>query len=583
MAYAILRTEKLKTWGEIGASAAHTYRTIPTPNADPARLGQNKTGVGTRGDAVGDIRRRVDQVLAGKPPRANGVLCIEHLLTASPEFFDGLSGKEIGGWAKANIEFLRQHYGKANVVHAVLHMDEKTPHIAAYVVPEHEGRMNARHYLGGREKMRDLQTAYADAMARFGLERGIEGSKRKHVPPRRHYPRSDQELEQMAEQIKKLATPIKPPTALQQVMQGPTKAVQTWQRREKERTKELAEKAVQAALAASERTQEVEQLREEVGQLRAEVRQLREDREQLTRQFGELGLSKEEIAQLRRSDISAVAQRLGHMGEVLKGENAIDLVRRVGGLDYQQSVAWLHAEFGAAATGMMVAKATAASDPQRPFTKAENVIAAALKRQTEALGCDKFRVTLVPADETKKPYLPGKTRGSASEENFYTREDLHRLVPWLRLRNNQGDNVFITPMDDHAQYILLDDARVSAAELKKRGFEPCLVQRTSWDKEQMVFKVPKDLDREAVLAVFNHINQKAGDPEITGLRHPFRAAGFRNMKPKHERGGQRPFVEIVEAVNRFCRRCTQLVQEVIRQRQQPQDLPAEMTRTRPQR
>ena len=169
---------------------------------------------------------------------------------------------------------------------------------------------------------------------------------------------------------------------------------------------------------------------------------------------------------------------------------------------------------------------------------------------------------MVPADETKRPYLPGKSRGAGSEERFYSRSDLVDLVPWLRFKNNGGDNVFITPMDDHAFYILLDDARVSREELERQGFQPCLVQRSSWEKEQVVFKVPKDLPREAVLAVFNDLNQRMGDAEMTGLRHPFRLAGFRNMKPKHQRpDGQRPFVEVVASVNRFCMRCIDLVRQ----------------------
>lgn len=52
---------------------------------------------------------------------------------------------------KENIQWLEKTYGKDNVVHAALHMDESTPHIAAYIVPEKDGKLNCREFLGGRE------------------------------------------------------------------------------------------------------------------------------------------------------------------------------------------------------------------------------------------------------------------------------------------------------------------------------------------------------------------------------------------------------------------------------------------------
>ena len=174
MAYAILRTSKLKTWGNVSGSAAHTYRQKGmAPNADPLRMGQNKVLVGRPGEAVEDIRNRISAIT--DKPRKNAVLCVEHLLTASPEFFEKLTSKQIDAWARKNLQFLAKTYGKENVAHAVLHMDESTPHIVAYVVPEKDGKLNCRAYLGGREKLTKLQTGYANDMRSMGLERGVEG------------------------------------------------------------------------------------------------------------------------------------------------------------------------------------------------------------------------------------------------------------------------------------------------------------------------------------------------------------------------------------------------------------------------
>lgn len=564
--YAILRTAKLKTWGSVGGSGAHTYRQAGmAPNADPSRLRLNRTLVGTAGEVLADTQRRVAAVT--EKPRANGVLAVELFLGASPEWFEGKTDAQVEAWAKRNVAWLKHRFGKANVVHAVLHRDETSPHVVAYVVPEVDGRMNARAILGGREKLAELQTAYAAAMAPLGLERGVAGSKARHVPVKRFYSEVNRLGAAAAAQLDRLGDPTPPPVV--PVLAGRKargEALDAWQGQERRRTEKLVQRAAGAFLTASTAREQVRQLREENGTAMADVQDLRT---KLTEAYEQLGLSKDQVGALRRSDISLVAQRLGHMGEVFPKENAIDLVRRVNGFDFGQAVAWLHHELGPVQAGALVTAALQDREPVRPLTPAENVMKRAITQQTDALGCDRYRVTLVPADEAKKPYLPGKSRGAGSEERFYSRSELVEMIPWLRYRNNQGDNVFVTPMDDNAFYILLDDIRVPVEELARQGFQPCLVQRTSWEKEQVVFKVPKDLPREAVLAVFNDLNKRIGDPEMTGLRHPFRLAGFRNMKPKHLRDGQRPFVEIRAAVNRFCERCVGLVQAAITQPEIP--------------
>jgi len=195
--------------------------------------------------------------------------------------------------------------------------------------------------------------------------------------------------------------------------------------------------------------------------------------------------------------------------------------------------------------------------PGRPLCKAEQTIKPLVEQQLNALGCDKYRITIIPVDENQKPYLPGKRKDK--EEKFYTREEVVDLIPMLRYENNKGKHICITPMDDNAQYILIDDCRLSTddvdgigLDLEKTGIKPCLVQKSSWASTQVILKVPKALERDDVNKHFVALNREYGDQKISGLRHGFRLAGFKNVKPKHLKNGQYPFVEIVSAVNRFC-------------------------------
>jgi len=233
-------------------------------------------------------------------------------------------------------------------------------------------------------------------------------------------------------------------------------------------------------------------------------------------------------------------------------------------------VAWLYDEFGAAGAVQAVRSNLEINPPTRPFTKSENAIKRSIATQLSALGCDKFRVSLISNDNSSAPYIPGK---SGDGEYFYSRNDIQNLIPYFRYENNVGGrHVFITPMDDHAYYVLLDDLRISQEKLEEKGFEPCLVQKTSWNSTQAVLKVPKtDVIRDDVLKVFNELNKEMGDTSISGLRHPMRLAGFRNMKPKHEREGQYPFVSVVSAVNRYCRQTWNLIKQKSRPDQVDQD------------
>ena len=196
--FAICRIEKLKTTGNIGGLNSHLTRTMDVPNSDKDLAWLNHRAVGSL-DLNLDIQKRLDE--AKIVPRKNAVLAVEHLLTASPEYFKlnkikpegkkhNLQGDVKGYDAfKTNaIEWLNERYGKENVVNVTIHLDETTPHIHAIVVPiDSKGKLNARSFFGGRDKMREMQDNYAAKMKPLGLIRGIEGSKAQHTSIKEFY------------------------------------------------------------------------------------------------------------------------------------------------------------------------------------------------------------------------------------------------------------------------------------------------------------------------------------------------------------------------------------------------------------
>lgn len=203
MAYAILRTYKHTTNGTLSSMGLHNQRSIHTPNADPARTPENKELIGT-GDYLADVNARLDSVAKEQEEKGsslliqkNSVKAIEHLMTASPEYFQGIDReKKIKGFIKACGRFLENTYGRENIVSASLHLDEKTPHLTVIVTPITEGklksgkeikRLGAKKWLDGRAKMMLLQDKFAEECKHLGLERGKRNSRAKHTTIKEFY------------------------------------------------------------------------------------------------------------------------------------------------------------------------------------------------------------------------------------------------------------------------------------------------------------------------------------------------------------------------------------------------------------
>lgn len=189
--YCILRfSDKYYSIKEVKSFEGHMTRTFNTINADETRIKNNEILIGTK-----DIVKDVEKYIEGIPLRSNGVLGREIMLTASPEFFKGRSYGGIKKWAKANIDYLQEQFG-TNIIHAVLHMDETTPHLHCLLIPRFEAkrgkskyRLCDRDYFGEKNSYSKYQDSYAEYITeKFPiLHRGMKGSKAKHVKIKQYY------------------------------------------------------------------------------------------------------------------------------------------------------------------------------------------------------------------------------------------------------------------------------------------------------------------------------------------------------------------------------------------------------------
>ena len=121
--------------------------------------------------------------------RKDSVRVVEALVTASPEFFKGKKKAEVCAFFEEALRFIEKHQSKGTIISAVVHMDEKTPHMHLSFVPlTADKRLSAKDIVGNKKKLTWWQDGFWKHMVRKwpDLERGESASEtgRTHIPPR---------------------------------------------------------------------------------------------------------------------------------------------------------------------------------------------------------------------------------------------------------------------------------------------------------------------------------------------------------------------------------------------------------------
>ena len=191
MPYAILRFQKRKA-GSVAACERHNERKKEAyksnPDIDMERSKYNYHLVPPpRYTYKKEINRMVQA--AGCKVRKDSVMMVETLITASPEFMNSLPPKEQKAYFAMALDFIAERVGKENILSAVVHMDEKTPHMHLSFVPlTEDGRLCAKEIVGNKKKLTQWQDRFWEHMVKKypDLERGESASEtgRDHIPPR---------------------------------------------------------------------------------------------------------------------------------------------------------------------------------------------------------------------------------------------------------------------------------------------------------------------------------------------------------------------------------------------------------------
>lgn len=188
--YAILRFAKYKG-PEIGHIESHNERTkekyASNPDIDTSQSYLNFHLVSPERKYRAEAEKQIAE--AGCRTRSDSVRVVEALITASPEFFKGKKKSEVKAYFTMALDFIQKHQSKDTIISAVVHMDEKTPHMHLCFVPLTEDkRLSAKEIVGNKKKLTWWQDEFWKHMVKKypDLERGESASEtgRTHIPPR---------------------------------------------------------------------------------------------------------------------------------------------------------------------------------------------------------------------------------------------------------------------------------------------------------------------------------------------------------------------------------------------------------------
>ncbi|RRD72422.1 MULTISPECIES: MobV family relaxase [unclassified Desulfovibrio] len=192
MSYLVFHMNKFKKEAVRGIQSHNTREreSHSNPDIDYSRSPGNYELIdGASPDYARAVQNRIDDLLLTKAVRRDAVHMCGLIVSSDREFFRKAGPEETRRFFEESKAFLTEFVGKENVISAMVHMDEKTPHMHFLHVPvTKDGRLNANS-IYTRESLKILQTEFHRHLHSkgFDIQRGVEqepGAKKKHLDTR---------------------------------------------------------------------------------------------------------------------------------------------------------------------------------------------------------------------------------------------------------------------------------------------------------------------------------------------------------------------------------------------------------------
>ncbi|WP_349818255.1 MULTISPECIES: MobV family relaxase [Eubacteriales] len=167
MSHAIMRIQKIKSMQALAEREKHNTRRKTVLSAD----GSNNITVEGYTGLVGRVKALEKQIDANnkRKTRKDAVRAIEVLFTSDKAFFKRVAHEQYFDECK---KWLVDTFGEENLLQAVTHLDEETPHLHAILTTVKDNKFNYSGYINGRQDLRALQDSFFAQVEHLGLERG---------------------------------------------------------------------------------------------------------------------------------------------------------------------------------------------------------------------------------------------------------------------------------------------------------------------------------------------------------------------------------------------------------------------------
>lgn len=237
MSYSVFRIQGIKTTGDLVGISKHNKDRISHTNQD-IDTSKSKDNIiliecnnynSKFNDIVAPMKQEHTERM--KTMRADRIktfnqhinsskndVAFEMVFTSDNEFFDGLNRNDIKKWAEKSFDFVTKDLGieRRNILHAIVHMDEKTPHLHVVAVPlvktynkkqnKDVWSISRRQYINGKSQLSKAQDIYNQRMNESGykLDRGEKGSSKEHTTKAQYIDRLLSENKELKRQNKEL-------------------------------------------------------------------------------------------------------------------------------------------------------------------------------------------------------------------------------------------------------------------------------------------------------------------------------------------------------------------------------------------
>lgn len=194
--------KQYKTDIQIAKVAGHNLRVGRTPdNVDPSKSYLNKIFYGSWDM---DVNKDIEEKLEGIAYRKDAVKTAHMEFSVSSNWFDNATPEQIALWEQKTLDYVKDMFGEQNIVYAVTHYDEQTPHMHICAVPLVDNKLNFKKLFNGKKGIaNNFHTKYNEYVKELGIERGERFSKAKRTSIKEYTARLKQSQQELEERIDK--------------------------------------------------------------------------------------------------------------------------------------------------------------------------------------------------------------------------------------------------------------------------------------------------------------------------------------------------------------------------------------------